>query len=406
MSGIPRTVEDILKSGTRRALPRQVDYPDVDVASYVQGVDNFHKVFAIRPGDHVVYLCDPLIDPRVGQAIYGLSKARGATFASYMGASTQLTRAPEEARALIERADFVVSTWFASVVDPFFIGLRRDKGQRWIKITFFRNLDLLKTPHARFPVDLLGEIIRATSRLYPESGEFDLRFSDPRGTDFKVRFDQEMKHKMLSGNRWRGHNIADEDGCYIHYLPTHGPNLYERTTVDNDEDIDVDLNGIVYPQWAVGFDKPFEEPPGIEFENDRVVRVHGDSEEAGILREMLIGGRLHELGCGFNPKAPRFDIYPQDRIPRVGCISGSTRLSLPTTSSVSCRTGKSRTSTWTWCPSMQRLQRATRPLSMMVCLSLSGIQTSLLPRRNTAGRQTFSSLSRSDTGTGGSVRGG
>ena len=156
MTGIPRTVGDILRSGTRRALPRQVDFPDVDIASYVQGVDNFHKVFAIRPDDHVVYLCDPLIDPRVGQAIYGLAKARGATFASYMGASTQLTRAPDEARALIERADFVVSTWFASVVDPFFIGLRRDNGQRWIKITFFRNLDLLKTPHARFPVDLLG----------------------------------------------------------------------------------------------------------------------------------------------------------------------------------------------------------------------------------------------------------
>ena len=310
MSTIPTTVEDILKSTTSRGLPRPVEYPDVDIATYFQGVDNFHKVFAIRPGDHVVYLCDPLIDPRVGQAIYGLAKARGATFASYMGPSTQLTRAPEEARALIERADFVVSTWFASVIDPFFIGLRRDKGQRWIKITFFRNIDLLKTPQARFPIDLLGEIIRATARLYPESGDFDLRFSDPRGTNLTVSFDQEMKRKMLSGNRWRGHNVADEDGCYIHYLPTHGPNLYERTTVDNDEDIDVELNGIVYPQWAVGFEKPFEEKLGVEFEKDRVVRVHGDSTEAEILRDMLIGGRLHELGCGFNPKAPRFDIYP------------------------------------------------------------------------------------------------
>ena len=40
---------------------------------------------AIKPGDHVVMLTDPLIDPRVLQAVYGVAKARGATFASYMG---------------------------------------------------------------------------------------------------------------------------------------------------------------------------------------------------------------------------------------------------------------------------------------------------------------------------------
>ena len=39
-----------------------------------------------------------------------------------------------------------------------------------------------------------------------------------------------------------------------------------------------------------------------------MVSVHGDSEEAGIPREMLIGGRLYELGCGIYPKPPRVDI--------------------------------------------------------------------------------------------------
>ena len=41
-----------------------------------------------------------------------------------------------------------------------------------------------------------------------------------------------------------------------------------------------------------------------------VVEVLGDSEPAKVLREMLIGGRLIELGCGFNPGAPRREIYP------------------------------------------------------------------------------------------------
>jgi hypothetical protein len=150
MALIPNSVSDILKSKTRRGLPHPVDYPKADTSSYVQGADNFHKVMAIKPGDHVVMLTDPLLDPRVLQAVYGVAKARGATFTSYMGASTRLMEVPEEAKALIERATFVVSTWFASVIDPFCINLRRKKGQRWVKITFFRNLDLLNTPQARF----------------------------------------------------------------------------------------------------------------------------------------------------------------------------------------------------------------------------------------------------------------
>jgi hypothetical protein len=310
MAQIPNRVEEILRSSTARALPRPVDYPKADTAAYIQALDNFHRVFAIRPGEHVVMLTDPLLDPRVVQAVYGMARARGATFASYMGKSTRYMAVPDEAKQLIERANFVVSTWFASVIDPFCINLRRTKGQRWVKITFFRNLDLLHTPQARFPIDVLGEIIQATSRLYPDNGPFEMRFADERGTDVAVKFTDKMRQSMKSDNRWRGHNFADEDGCYVHYLPTHGPNLFETKMVDKDPNVRVELNGTVYPQWAVGFEKPFEEKLGVEFRDNKVVAVHGRSEPAVILREYLIGGVLEELGCGHNPKAPRFDIYP------------------------------------------------------------------------------------------------
>ncbi|HEX7007063.1 MAG TPA: hypothetical protein VF274_07990 [Alphaproteobacteria bacterium] len=70
------------------------------------------------------------------------------------------------------------------------------------------------------------------------------------------------------------------------------------------------VNGIVYPQWAVGFAEPFKEKIGVEFKDDRVVAVHGHGMAAEVFRDFLIGGRLEELGCGHNPKAPRFDIYP------------------------------------------------------------------------------------------------
>ena len=68
MALIPNSVSDILKSKTRRGLPHPVDYPKADTSNYVQGADNFHKVMAIKPGDHVVMLTDPLLDPRANDS--------------------------------------------------------------------------------------------------------------------------------------------------------------------------------------------------------------------------------------------------------------------------------------------------------------------------------------------------
>ena len=55
--------------------------------------------------------------------------------------------------------------------------------------------------------------------------------------------------------------------------------------------------------------KPFTERIGCRFKSDTITEVTGESPDAAVLREMLIGGRLIELGCGFNPKAPRHSIY-------------------------------------------------------------------------------------------------
>jgi hypothetical protein len=72
------------------------------------------------------------------------------------------------------------------------------------------------------------------------------------------------------------------------------------------------MGGIVYPQWAIGFEKPFRDKVGIEYRDGVVVKVHGSSMDAEIMRDMLVGvnATLHELGCGFNPKYPRFKAYP------------------------------------------------------------------------------------------------
>jgi hypothetical protein len=225
-----------------------------------------------------------------------------------MAATPQQASLPEEVKPLLEKASVVVSTWYCSITDPFCIALRSGMGQRWVKITYFRNLDLLDAPQARFPIDLLGTILRTTAAQFPTAGDFDLVVRDPRGTDLRVAFSQQVREKLLSGARWRGVMTADEPGCYLHYLPTHGPNLIEA---DSAEDPVLDrVEGVVVPQTAIGFQQPFTSNIEVELRAGRVASVDGDSSEAEILRDMLVGGFLSELGCGFNPKASRFTGYP------------------------------------------------------------------------------------------------
>ena len=291
-------------------LPQPDKFETVLTGQYFEAMDNFVRTFAFRPDDTFVFLADRKLDPLVIHAICGLARSRGIKPTVIVADNSQATEVPEELRPLVETATFIVSSWFCSIIDPFCIRMRNEKGQRWVKITYFRDLDLLKTPQARFPIDIVGEIIRQTADMFPKGQDFDLKFGDKRGTDLTIKYTAEMRENLLGSNRWRGQMAADEPGCYVHYLPCHGPNVYDRTSVNNDDSVEVDTNGVVVPYWAVGFEKPFESPPQVVFEDDRIVQVNGDSEEAVILRDMLLGGQLIELGCGFNPKAPRHTVYP------------------------------------------------------------------------------------------------
>lgn len=308
----PPSTDDILRSKFAAAMPSDHVFPAAETRNYFQAIDNLIRVFAIRPSDDVLFLTDPLLDRRVVDAISGIALSRGVQPREFMAPTTQVDACPDELRPLVQKATFVISSWFCSVNDPLFNKLRKEQGQRWIKITYFRNLDLLHTPQARFPVDLVGEIIRATARMYPKDENFTMSFSDPRGTDLKIKFTPEMVKNLHSDNRWRGRDKADEDGCYVHFMPTHGPNIYGRTCFKRNPDERPDMQGVVFPQWAIGFDKPFEEKIGIEYKDAIVAKVHGKSTDAEILRGMLVGveAHLHELGCGFNPKYPRFKAYP------------------------------------------------------------------------------------------------
>ena len=290
-------------------LPPGLNPAITQTKNYFAALENFQRTFAFKQGESVLLLTDPLLDVRVTDAIMGLAKARGAVVRQLMETTSQITAMPEAAKSLVAEADFIVSTWFCSILDPFFIA-QRARGQRWVKITYFRDLDLLHTPQARFPAELVGGIVRATAARLPADRAFQLKFSDQRGTDFSIGFTADMRQALLGSNRWRGKMFADEPGCYVHYLPTHGPNLWDRTAHRNDANAPVTISGTLYPEWAVGFAQPFAERIGCRFEGDTIVEVTGESPDATILREMLVNGKLIELGCGFNPKAPRHTIYP------------------------------------------------------------------------------------------------
>jgi hypothetical protein len=153
------TLQDLLDSKTATAMPSEDILPSTATRNYFQAIDNMIKVFAVRPGDNMLFLTDPLLDRRIVDAIAGVAQSRGVQPREFMAPSTQILECPEEAKPLIEKATFVVSTWFCSAWHPYCIGLRRKLGQRWVKITFFRNIDLWNTPQARFPVEIVGDIV-------------------------------------------------------------------------------------------------------------------------------------------------------------------------------------------------------------------------------------------------------
>ena len=295
-----------------RAMPIGEANDAVRTLNFFGSLDNFTKMFDIHNDDKVVLLLDRLIDPRVVNAIDGFSRSRGPKPMAITYPTTQQTELPDDVKAILDKATFVVSTWFCSVSDPYAMMLRRERGQRWVKITYFRDLDLLDTAQARFPIEIVGEIVRATAARYTRgAASGPLTITDRRGSNFQYDVTADWADQLMGTNRWKGELLADKPGAYVHYLSTHGPNVYERTALKIDrEGAVMPINGTVYPQWAVGFPRPFAERIGVRWQDDVIVEVTGESSDAADLREMLVGGRLIELGCGFNPKAPRHTVYP------------------------------------------------------------------------------------------------
>jgi hypothetical protein len=273
----------------------------------IRALDNFQSVFAIERGDRVMMLLDGALDPRVTNFISAFAQGRGAEVSAITMGRPGEEKVPDKVLHLIEEATFVVSTWFSSIMHPEFKRFRSEHGQRWVKITFFRSLDLLQTEAAAFPLDIISLLLTRTASRYPTSGDAVIHLTDPRGTDLRITLDEGLVKKQLSQSRWKGALKADHRGAYVHYLPTHGPNFYDRSTAG---DHFPHIDGRIVANMGVGFPDPWDGPAEIVVERNEVVRVTGEGAMAELLGGMMLGAQMVELGCGFNPKAVRNQFYP------------------------------------------------------------------------------------------------
>ena len=78
MTHTPPSRDDILASATATALPSAEATENTRIRQHFQAVSHMNRVFAIKPGEKVVLLTDPLLDRRVVDAVSGIAAARGA----------------------------------------------------------------------------------------------------------------------------------------------------------------------------------------------------------------------------------------------------------------------------------------------------------------------------------------
>jgi len=277
-------------------------------ALYPAAFDNFQQVVAVRPDDRVLLLIDRTMDPRVVSFLWEFARGRGATVNAIMAERAGDAHFAESCKPMIEEATLVLTTWFTSSVHPYFLKLRSERGQRYVKLTYFRSLDLMKTEVASFPLSVMSMLVRKTAHAFPSEGGATVHVTDPRGTDLTITLKQEEIDSLMTQSRWRGEMTAERPGAYVHWVPSHGPNFWDFSASPGGFE---GIEGVIAARDSVGFPRPFPDGVHIHMARNRVTHVDGPANgQTHILRDMLIGGDLIEIGCGFNPKHPRNQIYP------------------------------------------------------------------------------------------------
>jgi hypothetical protein len=280
-------------------------YPD-----FIEACHAVATIAGLKEGEKVCILTDRHVESEVVYALFATAKLRRSQPYVCMVDDFEEWKVPEVVAPAVLNADVVFHAWPAAN-GVFGRKMRREKGARWISFGDIRNLDAFCSEAIRFPAPLLSTIVKQTwKKIDHGQNEADVRITDTKGTDLSLKLSRKELDKQRDDPRWQGRLLADFPGANAHIPLPHGPNLMRPSDVFNDS-----VNGVVCYDSIVGFggaytgnqgDSNFVEPVRVFIKDGLVQKCEG-GWEAGIMGALASdGGKLAEIGLGFNPKVPSY----------------------------------------------------------------------------------------------------
>jgi hypothetical protein len=279
-------------------------FPDL-----IAAVNQTMRIAHVQSGDKVVFIADRGVDMGVAHAVWGGVNSRGAHFHLCMVEEPTIWSVPELFEETVSKADIVFHCWPGGN-GALARKLRKEKGQRWISMTYARDLDTFISQATLFPIELMAMLITKTFQRIDKGRDVLVRITDPKGTDLAFPISTKELAMMRKIPFWQGKLIADYPGARSTIPLTHGPNIFHSGMGMAARS----ANGIVIPDSIAGFhgaysggfgDSAFAQPVKLHFENGKCSLVEGGWEAQvvdGLIQGM--GRELNEVGLGFNPKFP------------------------------------------------------------------------------------------------------
>lgn len=263
----------------------------------------------IQAGEKVVFIADRGFDMAVIHAVWGGVKQRGGEFHLCLVEEPTIWSVPQLFEETVKAADVVFHAWPAGN-GALAQRLRKEKGQRWVSMTYARDFDMFISQATRFPIELVAALITRTFARINKGRDVQVEITDPKGTHLTLPISTRELEMLGRIPFWQGRLIADYPGARSTVPLTHGPNIFHSGLGMAARQ----ASGVVIPDSIAGFhgaytggfgDGAFATPVKLHFKNGKCETVEGGWEARvvdGLIQGM--GRELNEIGLGFNPKFP------------------------------------------------------------------------------------------------------
>ncbi len=275
----------------------------------IGAVDQTMTIADIRAGEKVVFVADRGFDMAVIHAVWGGVKQKGGHFHLCMVEEPTIWSVPQLFEETVTGADVVFHAWPAGN-GALAKKLRKEKGQRWISMSYARDFSMFVSQATRFPIDIMAALITQTFQRIHKGKDIQVEITDPKGTYLTVPITVRELDMLSKIPFWQGKLIANYPGARSTVPLTHGPNIFHSGMGMASRQ----ANGVVIPDSIAGFhgvytgglgDGSFATPIKLHFENGKCALVEG-GWEAKVVDNLIqgMGREINEIGLGFNPKFP------------------------------------------------------------------------------------------------------